>query len=107
MNKKIITLTIVLTVFITVFSGCTSTDNSTKQPVQPQTYQKHTLICPNPNCPLHDPNYQISYGGVGTGSGKVRPIDCEVTGTYTGKKIKYHYLCQVCGEEWDNVEQTN
>ena len=63
---------------IVMSSGCTSATNG--------AYERHVVVCPNPECPLHDPNAHLSYH---------RDIDMEYIGM--GQRT---YLCQVCGEQW-------
>jgi len=73
-----------------MISGCIK-DQPVASSTNQTSYQKHTVVCPNPECPLHDPNYRFtdSY------ESSDRPIDMEIGST--GSK---YYLCQVCGEEW-------
>ncbi len=91
--KRILAGIIVLAVLMV--SGCVSSDTANNTTSQPPVYEKHTLVCPNPDCPLHDPNGRLYF--TGNAARGLRPIDCEVTSS----GYSYHYVCQVCGEQWD------
>lgn len=98
MNKGIYALVVIIcTIGIVVMvSGCTdnSTNATANTTAEPPKYVKHTVVCPNPECKLHDPNSVCSYAGE-----YGRPIDMEIYETNTYGNVKY--LCQICGEQWD------
>ena len=83
-----------------IISGCTDNSSTTTQKQPTTSYQKHTIVCPNPDCPLHVPNGYAYFGG-GSGNSNVRPIDMEVGDTTAGGTKTVYYLCQVCGEKWE------
>lgn len=90
---KEIGIAVIIMLAVLMISGCVSSDS---QPTAQTTYEKHILVCPNPDCPLHNPNKSINgYGAY------MRPIDCEPYSKVNGDTSGFHYLCQVCGEEWD------
>ena len=67
---------------------------NTSQKTEP-AYVKNTVVCPNPECPLHNPNKKVDIGQSGVGGQPLRPIDMEMSPTGA-----CYYLCQVCGERW-------
>ena len=64
--------------FVCMDSSCS--DNNT-------SYQGNVVVCPNPDCPLHNPTFNLNNGE--------RPIDMEID--VANQRI---YLCQVCGTRW-------
>lgn len=97
-------LIVLVICFVVSCSGCVSGENSTPQP---QPTQNYTIVCcPNPNCPLHDPNGYVSSSGNGVsqlvnGTSCYRPI---LVNTYviTDTQVHHTYLCQVCGAKWSD-----
>lgn len=93
---KEIGIAVIIMLAVLMISGCVSSDS---QPTAQTTYEKHILVCPNPDCPLHDPNGRLYF--TGNAARGLRPIDCEPYSKVNGDTSGFHYLCQVCGEEWD------
>lgn len=92
MNKLLIAyLIICVLIGVASVSGCVDNIQSTNNTDTIPSYEKHTIVCPNPDCPLHDPNYQFS----STYESNKRPTDLEYDPMGNS-----HYLCQVCGEKW-------
>jgi hypothetical protein len=97
-DMRILAILIGIFIIVTVIAGCT-TPNATNNTTTPSTsYEKHTLICPNPDCILHNPDAALYFNG--NGRAGLRPILC-VQMTVGGNTYGYHYVCQVCGEEWE------
>jgi hypothetical protein len=92
MKKQVILLICGVLLACIMISGCTNNPTTTNNDnLSTTSYQKHTIICSNPDCSLHDPNHYTAIG---------RPIDMEVGDTTAGGSKTVYYLCQVCGEQW-------
>ena len=94
MKKSIIAVTLIL--FVSLTFGCV--DNTAKNETAPPAYERNMVVCPNPDCPLHESNGYIYFDGNGYSTKEtyegMRPIDAEMTDR------GLVYLCQVCGEVW-------
>lgn len=104
---------IILIICLVVCScGCVSSDNSSTSSTPPTpTINYTTVCCPNPSCPLHDPNGYVSSSGGGVtplvnSTSCYRPIGIQTSYIFdrAGDIIGIHhtYLCQVCGAEWSD-----
>lgn len=87
MRRIAIALALILVVL--TISGCTQAPTQAQGPAK---YERNVIICPNPDCPLHDPNGRVRSAVDGYNG---RPIDMEYNGG-----AGTHFLCQVCGEQW-------
>jgi pectin methylesterase-like acyl-CoA thioesterase len=100
---KTICLVIFLIVGSVLMSGCTSNEPQTQPAKQDapvvsspvNASSTYIVCCPNPKCPLHDPNVKvhIDYSGQGTGC---RPILM----VWDDQSREMYYLCQICSDRW-------
>jgi hypothetical protein len=99
-NLGIFGVVLLVIMCIVMSSGCVSSEQSQTQTQSNSTpaIQKNILVCPNPDCYLHDPNH---YTGYGRG---IRPITCvPIVSGNQGVAVTtgYHYVCEYCGHQWD------
>lgn len=91
MKARLLFIVVGLILLGVLVSGCTAEPQT--QPVQEKS-KYPVLVCPNPDCTLHDSRDGVSLSGMG--NKRLRPIDME----YSPNKGANVYLCQICGTEW-------
>lgn len=100
--KEIIGILAVM-ILVSIAFGCTDNSgvNATSELSEPQPTDNYTvIICPNPDCVLHDPNgYVHMYGSSGESTPDLRPIDMAVDRDMV---FIHFYQCQVCSAQWDD-----